>query len=185
LEEDTVESVLLKKSQSETDLTSSILSRGALYQNMIDDNNIYLWGGTTSFVNISSPGFDALTSAEHSLWAYDTALGVWNRFDVSEGRPNRPSSAAFAEVPDQGLAYFFNGQRDSGSSTETQNLGDKKKVPLQGMIALNLKDRTARNLSTSAVSGEKPSITRAHAVYPRDWRKGDLGPCWRESAKCQ
>lgn len=153
---DIVELALLKKMQPKTDFLPPILSRGALYQGMADDANIYLWGGTTSYTNTSFPGFESPTPAKLSLWAYDTILLEWNPFDVSKGSPNRPSSAAFAEAPDQGLAFFLNGQLDSGSSTETQNLGDEGKVFLQGMIVLDLKNRAARNISTSAMSGERP-----------------------------
>ena len=171
---DIVELASLKKTQPKINQIPPILSRGALYQGMIDDTNIYLWGGTTSYTNTSFPGFQSPTPANQSLWAYDTALGEWNSFDVSKGSPNRPSSAAFAEEPDKGLAFFLNGQLDSGSSTETQNLGDKGKVFLRGMIVLDLKNRTARNVSTSAVSGEKPRSRGRMQYVPGIGQKGIL-----------
>ena len=141
---------------------------------MADDTNIYLWGGTTSFTNTSFPGFESPTPAKHSLWAYDTAQGEWNPYDVSKGSPNRPSSAAYAEAPDQGLAFFLNGQIDSGSSFETQNLGDEGKVFLRGMIVLDLKNRTARNISTSVVSGDNPRSRGRMQYIPGIGEKGIL-----------
>lgn len=171
---DIAELASLKTTDPKTHFIPPILSRGALYQGMADDANIYLWGGTTSYTNTSFPGFQPPTSAKHSLWAYDTNSLQWTPFDVSEGSPNRPSSAAFAEAPDQGLAFFFNGQLDSGSSSETQNLGDQAKVFMQGMIVLDLKNRAAKNLSTSAVSGLRPRSRGRMQYIPGIGEKGIL-----------
>ena len=171
---DIVELAMLKKMDPTTHLIPPILSRGALYQGMADDGSIYLWGGTTSYTNTSFPGFEPPTAAKYSLWGYDTASLEWTPFDVSEGSPNRPSSAAFAEAPDQGLAFFLNGQVDSGSSTGTQNLGDQGKVFLQGMIVLDLKSRSAKNLSTSALSGQRPRSRGRMQYIPGIGEKGIL-----------
>lgn len=173
-EKDIVELSVLKTLQPKTHLIPPILSRGALYQGASDDTNIYLWGGTTSYTNTSFPGFELPSPAKQSLWAYNTILGDWNVFDVSRGSPNRPSSAASAEAPDQGLAFFLNSQIDSGSSSETQNLGDEGKVFLEGMIVLDLKHRTARNVSTSALSGEKPRSRGRMQYIPGIGEKGIL-----------
>lgn len=164
----------LKEMEPMTHCIPPILSRGALYQGMADDANIYLWGGTVSYTNTSFPGFEPPIPAKYSLWAYDTGLQEWTPYDVSEGSPNRPSSAAFAEAPDQGLAFFLNGQLDSGSSTGTEVLGDQGKVFLQGMIVLDLKNRSAKNLSTSAVSGQRPRSRGRMQYIPGIGEKGIL-----------
>lgn len=171
---DIKEVALLKKTDPKTHLIPPILSRGALYQGTADDANIYLWGGTTSHTNTSFPGFEPPTPAQYSLWAYNTASLEWTPFDVSEGSSNRPSSAASAEAPDQGLAFFLNGQLDSGSSSGTQNLGDQGKVFLQGMIVLDLKNRSAKNLSTSALSGQTPRSRGRMQYVPGIGEKGIL-----------
>ena len=171
---DIVELASLKKPDPKTHLIPPILSRAALYQGIADDTNIYLWGGTTSYTNASSPGFEPPTPAKYSLWGYDTTSLEWTPFDVSKGSTNRPSSAASAEAPDQGLAFFLNGQLDSGSSTETQDLGDQGRVFLQGMIVLDLKNRAAKNLSTSALSGLRPRSRGRMQYIPGIGEKGIL-----------
>ena len=80
----------------------------------------------------------------------------WGQCNVSSGISNRPSTGSFTEARDQQLGFFFNGQLDSGSSSETENLGDAGKVFIEGMTVVNTSDHTARNLSTKAVVGDMP-----------------------------
>lgn len=138
--------------------SSPVLVRGALYQGPVQDDHIYLYGGTTSWWNTSSPGFEPPTSAQYSLWSYDTALAKWNQSDISSASPSRPNGGALAEAPELGLAFYFNGQIDNGSSTETQDLGVGVQIFLDDMIVINMTDRTARNLSTLAVTEGQPTI---------------------------
>ena len=141
---------------------------------MSSDDNIYMFGGTTSYTNTSFPGFRAPDLARYSLWSYNTVSKEWNHFDVSDGSPNRPSSASSAEAPDQGLAFFLSGELDSGSSVETQVLGDANKVFLEGMVVLDTVHLTARNLSTSALLGDMPRSRGRMQYIPGIGGKGIL-----------
>ena len=150
------EIAILKNAQPNTGVTTPVLSRGALFQGTPNDNNIYLWGGTTSYTNTSFPGFRPPNPAAYSLWGYDIHTEQWSHFDVTKGSPNRPSSASYGEAPEQGLGFFFNGELDSGSSTETQVFGDAVKMFIEGMIVVDTKNHTAKNISTSQVSAGFP-----------------------------
>lgn len=141
-----------------------VLARGALWPGANDDDNIYLWGGTTSYMNTSFPGFKNPYPANYSLWSYNIVNQTWGQYDVSDGSPNRPSSGSFTYSKDQALGFYFNGQLDSGSSQETQDLGDAAKVFLEGMIVVDTNKRTARNISTAAVVGDMPR-TRGRMIY--------------------
>lgn len=123
---------------------------------MNDDDNIYLWGGTTSYTNTSFPGFRAPDLARYALWSFNTISKEWIHFDISKASPNRPSSASSAEAPDQGLAFFLSGELDSGSEVETQVLGDSNKVFIEGMIVIDTKNQSAKNVSTAALFGDMP-----------------------------
>ena len=137
-------------------LSTPVLSRGALYEGPSNDNNIFLYGGTTSYINTSDPAFEPPTSDQFSLWSYDTVSRQVEQFSVSSTSPYRPSAGAYAEAPDQGLAFYLNGELDSGSSTETQNLGDHRKFFLNGMIVIDTNTKEARNISTASVGDGQP-----------------------------
>ena len=72
------------------------------------------------------------------------------------GSANRPSRGSSAEATDQGLAFYFNGEIDSGSQMTTESFGLSRIQYLEGMIVIDTNHRTARNLSTKAVSGDIP-----------------------------
>ena len=89
----------------------------------------------------------------------------WGQFDTGLTVENRPNSGASAEARDQNLAFYFNGQLDTGSQVQTEfTLGDNSKPFLEGMIVINTQDKTARNLSTQAVVGNYPR-TRGRLEY--------------------
>ncbi|KAL9070535.1 MAG: hypothetical protein Q9161_004832 [Pseudevernia consocians] len=90
--------------------------RGTLYQGTQNDNSIYLYGGTTSYTNTSFPGWQPPYPSTYSLWSYNPGSTQWTQFDIGQYAPNRPSNGAAAEAVDQGLAFYFNGELDSGSS---------------------------------------------------------------------
>lgn len=81
----------------------------------------------------------------------------WSDIDLGEVAPLRPNYGAAAQAVDQGIAFYFNGQLDSGSS---KNLGipNVTQVFLSGTVVINTTDQTARNLSTAQVS---PDLARA------------------------
>ena len=125
--------------------------RGALYQGSTTDSKVFLYGGTTSGFNRSSPYFKDIQSVQYTLWSYDTSSGDWDQYDVTNAGGHRPNWGAWTEAPDQGLAFFLNGLLDNGSSLDTQNL-DTNVQFLESMQVLDLKTHTAKNVSTSALS---------------------------------
>ncbi|KAG8527054.1 uncharacterized protein KY384_008483 [Bacidia gigantensis] len=133
-----------------------VVSRGAFFYGGDSSENVYLWGGTTSYLNRTFPGFEPPMTSQYSLWSYKPSDNTWAQFDTGSTVQNRPSSGSFAEVREQNLAFYFNGQLDSGSQVSTQVFGDDPKVFLKGMIMLDLANQTARNLSTDAVVGDQP-----------------------------
>ena len=125
--------------------------RGTMYYGSQDNNNIYLYGGTTSYVNTSFLGWQPSTPSTYTLWSYDTKSRQWARYNIESSAPCRPSNGAAAEAIDQGLAFYFNGELDGGSS-QGINIRNDTSVFITGMIVVNTTDQTARNLSTAQVS---------------------------------
>jgi len=132
-----------------------IVMNAALYAGGATDENIYLYGGTVSFVNTSFPGFQYPQPPTYSLWSFNTSTKLWNQYDVTLFAPNRPFSGAYAEVPEQGLAFWLNGELNNGSSNTlatqpdiSQNLG--------GLVVLDTNTQTAKNLSTSSLGNRFP-----------------------------
>ena len=158
------ETALNKTANSQTGTRPPVLSRGALYHGTNEDDNIYLWGGTTSYYNTSSPGFQSPTTKQYSLWSYNIATKAWDQYDVTSGSPNGPSSGSYTDAIDQGLSFFFNGMLDSGSEIQTERFGNGIKQYLEGMIVIDTNNQTARNLSTRAVVGDMPR-TRGRMQY--------------------
>lgn len=131
---------------------------------------------------MSFPGFQWPQDDYYTLWSYNTSDEVWTEHSVNDAAPWRPSAGAHAEALDQGLAFYFNGELDSGSSTETQSFGSNEKVFLEGMVVLNLTDGTARNVSTQAVSGSQPRSRGILQYVPGIGEKGILvaiGGTWK------
>ncbi len=153
-----------KKANPQTGTLPPVQSRGALYYGSQQDNHIWLWGGTTSYSNTSFKGFQGPLPSQYSLWSYDTVAQAWAQFDTSISIPNRPSSGSYAEAIDQNLAFFFNGQLDSGSQQSTQSFGNNVKEFIGGMVVINTSNQTARNLSTTSVVGDFPR-TRGRMQY--------------------
>lgn len=128
------------------------LSRGALYAGASNDTKLYAYGGTVdSSVNSSWDGFQHPTSNQDSLWSYDLSTSLWAHDTISDTALIRPASGASAEATELGLGFWFNGEQDSGTSSESVNLYNTVKF-LKGMIVLDFNTGEARNLSTSAVS---------------------------------
>ena len=127
--------------------------RGTLYQGNQSDDTVYLYGGTTSSAKTNFPGWQAAVAPTYSLWSYDTKSTQWSQFDISQNAPNRPSNGAAAEAVEQGLAFFFNGELDSGSASDSGIISGNN-VFISGMVVINTNDQTARNLSTAQVSAD-------------------------------
>ena len=125
-----------------------LVVRGTLFQGSANDDNIYLYGGTTSYANTSFSGWRQPIDAVYSLWSYDTATRGWNQYDVGIRPAYRPNSGAAAEAPDQGLAFYYGGEIDDGSSLSTNGVGIDKTTLLSGMVKINVSNYIAQNLST-------------------------------------
>ena len=150
-----------------TGTAAPVLSDGALYSGPFNDNKIYLYGGTTSFINTSFPGYEIPYTDQYSLWSYDTIADEWDQHDVTDSAPERPSNGAYAEAPDLALAFYLNGQIDSGSSYQTYALNDSVQVSLEGMIVLDTDNATAKNVSTLALTGSSPRTKGKMQYIPK------------------
>lgn len=146
---------------------------GTLFEGSPNDDNIWLYGGTTNWWNMSFPGFQNPTSDYYSLWGYNTKNETWTEHSVYPDVQWRPSAGAHAEATDLGLGFYFNGEIDSGSSQETQVLNTTD-ILLEGMIVINTTDLTARNVSTAAVSGTLPRSRGSLTYIPGIGTKGIL-----------
>ena len=154
---------LPKTPNPQTGTFPPVYSRGALYSSSPSDPNIYLYGGTTSFFNTSSPGYEIPYTSQYSLWSYDTNLRTWDQYDITAADPQRRNSGASAEAPDQGLAFYLNGQIDNGSAPATASLGGVVQF-LEGMLVINTTNQQAKNISTASFSGSAPR-TRGKMQY--------------------
>ena len=150
-----------------TSTAAPVLSNRALYSGNSNDSKIYLYGGTTSFINTSFPGYQIPYTDQYSLWSYDTVADEWDQFDVTDSAPERPGNGAYAEAPDLGLAFYLNGQLDNGSCFQTRTLDDSVQVPLEGMIVLDTNAATAKNVSTLALTRSNPRTGRKMQYIPK------------------
>lgn len=151
--------------------------RGTLYQGAPSDSRIFLYGGTTSYANTSFPGWQNPVASTYSLWSLDPDSTTWDQYTIGSNATYRPSSGAAAEAPDQGLAFYFNGMIDNGSSAETVILGvNNVNVFLPGMIVINTTnpDQSTRNLSTSALTGNQARARGQMQYVPNVGKNGIL-----------
>ncbi|MCJ1270815.1 hypothetical protein MMC22_010712 [Lobaria immixta] len=156
--------VIVKGKNPKTGTDVPFLSRGALYRGMDDDENFYMWGGTTSFINTSFPDWQSPWVSTYSLWSYSIISKKWDQHDLTRTVPRRPSSASSAEIPHLGLAFYFNGEMDNGSAKDAGIQGKDDKIFLEGMLVIDTQNQTAKNISTTAVVGDTPR-TRGEMQY--------------------
>ena len=147
--------------------------RGTLYQGSQGDDSIYLYGGTSSYANTSFPGWQPPTPSTYTLWSYDTKYRQWTNYNIEQSAPYRPSNGAAAEAVDQGLAFYFNGELDSGSSQGIDIINGTG-VFVSGMVVVNTTDQTARNLSTAQVSTDLARARGRMQYIPGVGEKGIL-----------
>lgn len=156
-----------------TNGATPFLVRGSIFQGPSNDTKLYMFGGSTTYENNSFPGFVGPTSDRHPLYSYDHSASQWNAIDLSSYDIIRPASGATAEAPDLGLGFWYNGQLDSGSSTQSQNLGDGVIKFMMGMTVLDFYHGSARNLSTDAVS-DQPRVRGKMVYIPGIGQRGIL-----------
>lgn len=157
-------SILNKTADPDTSNMPPQVSHGVLFGGVRGDGRIWLYGGTTVWWNTEFPGFRLPTTEIYSLWSYDTSSGQWDQYDITSASPMRPSHGLAAEATELGLGFYFNGEVDSGSSQQTQYLGDYFKIFLEGMVIINTTSQTATNISTGAAVGNL-ARTRGGAAY--------------------
>ena len=162
-----------KTANPDTGTTPPTVVRGALYQGATSDTRVYMYGGTMTSLNTSSPYYVGPTAVQYTLWSYDTSSGNWDQFDVTSAGDHRPNWGAWTEAPDQGLAFYFNGMIDNGSSLDTDVLKQNVQY-LESMQVLDLQTRTAKNVSTSAVSNGNGRIGASLEYVPHIGEKGIL-----------
>ncbi|KAI9777407.1 MAG: hypothetical protein M1839_008920 [Geoglossum umbratile] len=168
------EVVIQKSANPLTGTDPPIVIDGALYQGGPGDDNIYLYGGTTSYWNTSFPDFQAPTSFQYSLWSFNTVTKAWGQFDISGPSPQRPSGGYWADAPNLGLSFYLGGVIDHGSSIQTESLNNKTKIGLLGMIVIDTKAGTARNVSTAGLTGNNPRSRGSLQYIERFGDKGIL-----------
>lgn len=139
-----------KTANPDTGTSPPLVDRGTMYSGPSTDPNIYLYGGTVSYLNTSFPGFQKPTSSQYALWSYDTAATEWDQYDVKLNAPYRPAGGAHAEAPDQGLAFYLNGFVDNGTNNQLENMDNFRRY-LDGMIVINTESNSATNVSTDSL----------------------------------
>ena len=167
------EVVLNKTANPNTGTVPPQVVRGALYKGSANDPKVYMYGGTTSGLNTSSIYYKEPTAVQYALWSYDTSNGNWDQYDVTSAGGHRPNHGAWAEAPDLGMAFYYGGLLDNGSSLDTDVLKTRKQF-LQSMQVLDLKTQTAKNVSTAAVSDGNGRIGGALQYIPGLGQKGML-----------
>ena len=103
---------IVKSANPNTGTSPRSLIRGAMYQGPSGDTNVYTYAGTSSQLNTSFAS-NYPDPSTYSLWSFDTNTQQWDQYDVTSASPIRPSRGSYAEAPDQGLGFFFNGVIDS------------------------------------------------------------------------
>ncbi|KAK8055646.1 hypothetical protein PG993_000873 [Apiospora rasikravindrae] len=146
---------------------------GALFHGPSNDSQIYLYGGVTSVLNTSFIDYQAPTTNQYALWGFNTQTHEWTQYDVSLAAPQRPSWGAFAEAPEQGMAFYLNGMISNMSSAITAS-SNTPQTNLAGMIALDLQKHTATNISTTSLGDGSPRVRGGMVYIPQIGQKGVL-----------
>ncbi|KAA8651738.1 hypothetical protein EYZ11_000059 [Aspergillus tanneri] len=139
-----------KTTNPQTGTEPPLVVRGALFSGPASDPNIYLYGGTTSFLNTSFPGFQPPASPQYALWSYSVPDTKWDQYDVTLSVQYRPAGGAYAEAPDQGLAFYLNGLINNGTSNRLAKIDNFERY-LDGLIVIDMKSKSATNVSTDSL----------------------------------
>ncbi|KAG0642578.1 hypothetical protein HOY80DRAFT_607470 [Tuber brumale] len=146
------------------------LSRGALWPYQ---DSLYLYGGSTSRLNDSFIGYQSPKTEDTVLWRFDTLSLEWSpqQLRSSDGRKvPRLSNGASAVVEDRGLAFYYGGQTDNGTSPDMQ---DSTAINFSNeFYVFDLKNGIARALPMDLVGAGRAD---AQMIYiPEVGRKGIL-----------
>ncbi|KAL2041443.1 hypothetical protein N7G274_005825 [Stereocaulon virgatum] len=152
-----------KTANSQTGITPPMVSRGALYKGSSEDENIYSMERDTIVLQYQLSGLSEPDYCTVLTVVVNVVTRAWDRYDVTFGSPNRPSSGSYADAIDQGLS-FLNIMLDSGSERQTQNIVHGTNQYLECMVVIDTNSRVARNVSIKAVVGDMPRA-RGHIQY--------------------
>ena len=132
-----------------TGTTPLSLVRGTMFHGPSNSSQIFQYGGTVYMGNQSAPQYVAPDASTYALWSYDTETDGyrWDQYDISQ--PWMPNHGLSAEAVDMGYAFYLNGQIDWGTSALTQKFQNVSLyTPLEGMLIINLVEKTSVNIST-------------------------------------
>ncbi|OCL11664.1 hypothetical protein AOQ84DRAFT_386674, partial [Glonium stellatum] len=159
------------------------LIRGAFYQGPSNDPRVYTFGGTSFQGNTSFPGWSGVQTSTTPMWSFDTEKRVWEPF--SSNLQITPNYGLSAEAPDQGLAFYLNGQIDNGTSSYTNWLGNNT-LNLPGMVIIFLANQTFENISTPGLSEDTyPRVGGSMQYMPSIGKSGilvSLGGAYRNTS---
>ncbi|KAJ6016030.1 hypothetical protein N7540_010621 [Penicillium herquei] len=142
---------IAKTADASTGTDPPVNIRGALYAGTQDDDNVYTYGGTVSWINETFPGFQWPTAAAYTLWSYGISSHSWDQYDISLDAPYRPAGGSYAEATEQGLGFYLNGFIDNGSSINYADFSNFRRY-LDGLIVVDISTQEAVNISTSSLT---------------------------------
>lgn len=108
---------------------------------------------------------------QYPLWSFDNETQNWDQFDL--GQLKTPSNGLSTEAPDQGLAFYMNGQIDNGTDPDTWATGDATTL-LNGMMVIDLVNQTAKNISTQGMVTAHPRVGGSFEYLPHVGDSGAL-----------
>lgn len=134
--------------------------RGHMFQGPLDQPSVYVYGGTTYMGNMSFETFVWPDPSQYTPWSYTYGTSnPWAKY--TRDTISMPNHGAAAEAIDQGLGFYLNGQIDWGSNSTTADIFPKtldSYTPLDGMIVLDLKVQSGKNISTSGLRDGVPRV---------------------------
>lgn len=136
---------------------------GAMYAGPYNSTNIWTYGGTTFRGNQSFLNSNKTYANQYPLWSFDNDTNNWDQFDLRQRQT--PSRGLSAEAPDQGLAFYLNGQTDNGTEPNTWVGGDSTSL-LEGMMVIDLVHQTAKNVSTPSLRTSQPRSSGSMQYVP-------------------
>ncbi|EKG09562.1 hypothetical protein MPH_13412 [Macrophomina phaseolina MS6] len=161
---------------NETGANPPNMLRGGLYAALYEDNRLFTFGGSTFLANTTDPDWTPPRQDEASLWSFDILSRAWEQYDISSVVPRRPNWGAVAEDVNHEFGFFLNGQFDRGSSlgryesveykggTATNSTYDQITY-LSGMIVLDLRRASPRNVSTDSLGAPRVAGGLVYTPY--------------------
>lgn len=133
---------------------------GSLFHGSFSSPDVWTYGGTIfrgndTFLDAVNPDAFFDQSNIYPLWSFNNDANTWDQFDI--GTLTTPNYGSSAEAPDQGLAFYLHGRTDNGTNIAAKNSGDVQTL-LDGMIVIDLVERTSKNVSTDSMKDPQPRL---------------------------